>query len=249
MSIALVIVHKTLGGHKWSNTHAFRIGIDAAGAPSDADLSAAGAGTTLTDVNTSTSPTNIIQAIVAFERFMHQPDVLFTDVLVTDGKRNTGTTPSTQYAALSGPNVNGALSAGTAAGATLEPGAISLLVHRNVVGFGHKPGRMFLRGALLESDVAVGGPRMIQWTSATPTGNWTAYLATAQAKLAPYLFGGSGTDAQGKYLLPIFMTPKQHLTNPTIPVGQLINGRDVSGFTIVGPAVRQTQRGKKKKKV
>lgn len=243
MSIAVVIVHKTLGGHKWSNTHGIRIGTGSTPGLSNADLVTAGASTTLDATTTGASPVNIIQAIVAFERLIHNPDVLFTDVLITDGQPNVPGGTTNQYASMTMSNLPGL--AGTAGGTALEPGGIAWLIHRNVVGFGHKPGRMFVRGALVETSVSVGGPRMIQFEG-TSAASWTTQLATAQAKLTAYLYGG-GSNATAGYGLPIYMTPKGHITQPTVKVGTLVNMLDVSGFSSVAPVLRQVQRGKKRK--
>lgn len=249
MAVALVVVHKTLGGHRWSNTHAIQIGVDGTSAPTDADLLTAGAGSTLTDANTNASPTNIIQSIIAFERLMHLADVVFTDVLITDGKRPTAT-GGREYATLSIPNLLGLQGGLAAGGATLSPGNVVLLVHRNVVGFGHKPGRMQLRGVLTDANVAIGGQRMLTWTDAATATAFNNILATAQAKLQPSFNIAAPTATSVQYVLPVYETPKQHLLDGgTIPVGQLKGSIPISGFSVVGPVGRQVPRGRKRKKV
>lgn len=245
MTIACVVVHKQFGGKKWSNTHCVAIGSGLAGEPTNVDLTTAGAGSTLDATTTGASPTNIIQAIVAFERLMHQPDVSFTDVLITDGKKNNAQGTQNSYATMAMSNLPGLLSSGTAQGAVVEPGAITLLVHRNLYGFGHKPGRLFLRGTLLEGNVQIGGTRLIMMDTGS-AGIWAGLLSTAQAKLTPYFHAVPGAN-DVTYCLPLYMTPKQHIANPTVPVGELWGALPVSGFSLVGPVVRQVQRGKKKK--
>lgn len=245
MPIAEVIVHKTMGGHKWSNTHAIRWGaMSDNNAPADADLTTAGAASTFTDANTSSAPTNILQAIVAFERALHQAAVTFSDILVTDGKSNSGTTPSTVYASVSLPALVGR--GGSSPAANVVAGGITMLVHRNIVGFGHKPGRLFLRGCMVDGQVMVGGTRMVQF-EATAQADLTTLLATAQGSLTPYLTGGAN-HATVSYVLPIYVTPKQKLANPALPkVGTLVNALDVSSFSLVAPVLHQVQRGRKKK--
>lgn len=250
MSIALVITHKTMGGHRWSNTHCVQIGAEDSQAPTATDLQTIGAAGTFTDAQTNGSPTNILQAILAFERTLTPTVATFTDILVTDGKRNTGANPSTMYATAS-INLPGLVTAQQTWGAgvdILEPGAVTCLVHRNVAGFSHKPGRLFLRGVLAESDVTVGGPRMVQWSGGAPSAGWVSAFNAAAAKLAPYFLGGANATTMS-YVLPVYVTPKQKFLNPNLPpVGSLVLAIGCSGLSLVGPVVRQVQRGRKRHK-
>lgn len=246
MSVALVITHKQMGAHKWSNTHAIQIGVETSQAPSNADLTAAGAASTLDATTTGSSPSNILQAIVAFERVLHSSSVQFTDVLVTDGKSNTGANASTVYASISMSGVTGSRAAPTTVDIT--PGNVTLLVHRNVIGFGHKPGRMFLRGVLGDGEVEVGGARMLQFSGNTLL-NMNTLLTTAVGRLTGYLYSGTGATPATFLCLPLYVTPKQLLANPALPkVGTLNGVVPLSGYGIVGPVGRQVQRGRKKKK-
>lgn len=245
MSIAEVIVHKSLGGHKWSNTHAIQIGADSGAAPTSADLITAGAGTAFTTANTSGTPPDILHAIVAAERALMYPDVTITDILVTDGKRNTGPSPSTIYASIS---MNLAcVMTGTVAGNALVPGAVDALIHRNVVGFGHKPGRLFLRGSILNTQVVSTGPRMIAWLNNTAPTALTSAMPVASGFLAPYFYGGASAST-AMYVLPLYLTPKQFAAAPgTVKVGTLYGVVPISSWALVGPVVRQVPRGRKKK--
>lgn len=248
MAIAEVIVHKTMGGHRWSNTHAIQVGPDGAAAPSNADLVAAGANNSFNAASTSgTGPTSILQAIVAAERALHFPDVTISDVLVTDGKRNTGPTPSTIYASIS---VGLAGTNGTAQTNAVDVGGVTILIHRNVVGFGHKPGRYFLRGAMISSWVTLGGPRMIQWVNNIVPTQVTSAISTAQGFLQSYMGVAPTGATQAAYVLPLYITPRMFALSPTGPkVGSLYGVIQLNGFSLVGPVLRQTQRGRKKKKV
>lgn len=246
MAIALVVVHKTFGGHKWSNTHCVRIGAADNSTPTGADLTASGITGTWTTTNTSGTPPDILHAIIGMERLLHTPDVQITDVLVTDGKRNTGPNASTIYATAS------MSLAGTLAGAALgldllEPGGITALYHRNVAGFGHKPGRLFIRGGLAESWVSVGGPRMVQWTGNAPNAALTTALASANTMMAPYYSPTAGSTS-GAYMLPVYVTPKQKAANAALPpVGTLVDAIPITSLSLVGPVLRQVQRGRKRK--
>lgn len=248
MSVALITVHKTLGGHRWSNTHAVQIGVSSTGIPTDAELVTLGAASAMTDGNTSSNPGNFLQYIVAFERFMVRPDVTVTDVYVTDGKQKKLDPTAGVYANVPVGLAGRFNASGTLAGATLEPGAITLELHRSGPGFSMKPGRMFLRGALTEDAIEVGGARMIQWTS----GAAAAYQTNLANAVGPWLtqfFVGGAQQNTVLYGIPHYANAADVSAGQAHHVGELMFVRGINNITVVGPVVRQTQRGRKKKKV
>jgi hypothetical protein len=248
MPIAIVITKKSLGGHTWSNTHAVIIGGTQPGPPAGADLQAIGADQPFTSANTGSTPAAFfLHRLLAFERFLHGPDVTFTQLYITDGLRNILNAANTVYASIALPGLVGTNPRTTSGGAntTLEVGGVTLMLHRNPVGFSVKPGRMYLRGALDEASAGVGGPKMIQWqTGGTAQADWTGYVTTALGYgLIQHLHGGTAA-ATAEYGIPHYQP--QRLATASIPKGSLTFVYGCSGISIVGPVLRQVARGRKR---
>lgn len=251
MPIAQVVIHKQQGGHKWSNTHGVIINGAASGVPAEADMNIIGADTPFTDANTGASPAaRFLHALVAFERQMHYADVQFTDIYVTDGRKNVAGQPTIYFtsslvgAGLS--NFAGVGGAGVAVGANLLTGTVCWLLHRNVVGMGHKPGRLYLRGCLPEGAVISNGPRMLSWGGGVLDNSVpNTYVGTAQGKITPYL-AANAQAATATYAVPLYVTPKHPVTG--FVNGELYSAIPVSGLSSVGPVAHQVPRGRRKKK-
>lgn len=249
MSVALCVIHKKYGGHTWSNTHAVQIGATASGMPTPVDLSNIGAGQAITDANTTTNPPNFLAALLAFERLLHYGDVQFTDLYITDGRRPQATGETniyfTQTLGFAGLSSEGGVPAPHTVAAALMAGSITWLIHRNIVGMGHKPGRMFVRGAISENAVSMNGPTLVAWDPAANGPAYQTYLqGTAMPMLAPYLFGGAQA-ATAQYSVPIY-APKKN-TPVGWKAGELMSTIPVISFDSVGPVSRQVKRGKRRK--
>lgn len=245
MSIALVEVEKTFGSHTWSNTYGVVIGAGT-GIPGNTDLDAIGAAAQITAANTSgTGALTFLQRLVYFERQMYDANVFVTGVYVTDGKKAKVNPAATVYATQAF-SVAGQRAV-TGAPNTILPGNVTLLIHRNIAGYGHKPGRLFLRACLSETDVKVGGPKMIDWTDQTVAASYgtTLGFAISNSLLNRHLQGGA--DATVAVLaLPIYATTRTASLLGQ-PVGSLVDAIPVNGMSVAYPVGRQVQRGRKRK--
>lgn len=244
MGGALVIVNKEAGGEQFSNTHALYTG-DPAVIPSDANLTAWGAGSDLGDVatNGSLAAENPLQAIVTFERLMHYDDVNFLSIYVTDGKRNRilGLNQPNAYftAALSGKGLVG----GTEAAETVVPGNITWQINRNPTGFSARKGRLFLRLCIADSDVKFGGPKLLVWTATTSADGFRTRLSNGlvTSNLSSYFVGGANA-ATAIYGIPHYRT----FAGPGTALGELETVIGCASMASVGPAARQVKRGRKR---
>lgn len=247
MSIALVIIKKDIGGHTWSNTHGVWIGATT-GIPTDADLTSIGAGGTFTAAQTSgAGATNFLQRLIHFERMLHGPAVHFNSVYVTDGKNGKEAgSPKVYYTApldLVGANTQ----MGPLTQTGMEPGGVVWLVRRMIVGFSHKPGRLFLRGCLGEAQVQLAGTKMIDWESTGVRDQWTTQLNSAVTTSTLNTHFSGGTNAGQAILgVPHYLLATE--TTDPLAVGDLGAVMPISGFANAGVALRQVQRGRRKKK-
>lgn len=252
MSVALVIIKKDLGGHTWSNTHAVLMGGAGLGVPTDADLASIGAGGTFTATQTSgANSANFLQRLINFERLLHGSLVHFNEIYLTDGRSrkdvagNLG--PTVFYTAAL--DLTGTQSAmGPSAQPAYMAGAITWLVRRTAAGFSHKPGRMYIRGALSEAQVQFSGPRAVDWESTGARDQWSTLLANAPgtSKLSNHLQGGPDASI-AVYCIPHYATANDQAAMTNTRKGDLINVFPVTGFSNGGVVNRQVQRGKKKK--
>lgn len=248
MSIALVIIKKDVGGHTWSNTHAVQIGAGTTGIPTDADLASIGAGGAFTAALTASGGgTNFLQRLISFERLNHGPAVHFNTVYLTDGKNGKEAgSPKVYYtAALDLVGLSGQFDAGVL---HYIPGGITWMLRRNVVGFSHKPGRLYFRGALAEADIQMNGQNMVDWETTTVRDSFTGQITSSLSGsgLGTHLYGGTNAAA-ALYGVAAYARAID-VTDP-LAVGDLFAVLPCSGFTNGGPVLRQVRRGKKKKKV
>lgn len=245
MSAVLIDVVKNYGGTTWGNTHCVMVG-SSVGVPSDADLDTIGAGVALTATNTApSSAANVLQAIVAFERAWLGSDVNITRIYITDGRRND-LQPRDAYAVqnvtIAGNGRGGAFVGGT----TVAPGGVCLVVNRNPSGYSHRPGRLFLRLAILDTEVRVSGPKLVDFTDATTQTQFVTNVSNVvgSSRLGTYFLGGTNA-AVATYCIPQYYSTK---TAPTPhQVGELIGATPVASMTLGGVALRQVQRGRRHK--
>lgn len=243
MSIALVTITKALAGQVWENTHVIGLGGDLTSTPSDADLTTWGAASSITSGTTSGGAgVNLIQRIVNFERLLHTTYVTVTGVYLTDGKRNR--LGNTEYwtTLTSLP----CLLAGPAAQSSLAPGSISCVVNRNPAGFSHRPGRLFVRGMLADSDVVFSTNRLVDFTDATTRSAVAANVAAAVSGsgITTHLSGGSNI-ANGSYCIGHYHHTKVPPPPPNLE-GQLESASVVASIGLGLVTTRQGTRGRRR---
>lgn len=245
MPAALVIIQKSYQGDDWENTHCVGIGPDYTGEPSDVFLSTIGCGSTLDATTTGgTAPTNFLQRLLRFERGMHKTAVTITKVYVTDGKRNRlgNTEYFTQILSLA------CLDTAPTPPDEIAPGSITVMVNRNPAGYSHRPGRMFFRGMLRESDITFGGPKLVTWQNSTQQAAFSTTLAavvgSGGSNLASHFNGGTNV-AGGVYCIPHY---KRTVPTPAKPndEGSLIDAYPVASLSNGGVAARQAKRGRRR---
>lgn len=239
MGRALVIVNKTLQGEDYASTWGVQIGTPEADLTA-ADLGTLGLGSTISTATTAAAaPTNLLQAIASFERWMSDPAVTINRLYLTDGKRNDLT-------AVDNFGVVDAAVPGSvrATSVTLAPGAVTLWLGKVPFGFSARPGRLFFRGYLSQAAVTVTGQKLISIVSGSLTQAQTD-LATAltNSKLSTYFAQGANI-ANGLVIIPHYsytpgVSPKPHTD------GQLIGGNPVANIIVKGAAVRQVKRGRR----
>lgn len=244
MPIALLTIEKTMAGQTWENTHVLGLGADFTGTPGDADLTTWGANSAIDSAHTSgNGGTNIIQRIINFERLLHTPFVTITRVYLTDGKRNRlgGTEYWTTTTSLAG------LLAGPAAITSLAPGNVTCVVNRNPTGFSHRPGRMFIRGMLSDSDVQFAGRSFADFTDAnTRTAVATNIAAAVSGSGLATHFSGGTNVANGIYCIGKY----HHEKNPPPPPnleGQLEGAAPVGTVGLGLVSNRQATRGRRRR--
>lgn len=242
MGFGLIVLKKELDGEEFSNTYAFN-GTDGTtnlGAP---DLFAVGADVEITDANTSTDPGPVaaffLHRVIAFDRMLTHISVNYTEVYITDGTRNETDPGNTFFTA--------ALDfLGLWSSAAPVPGNVTLLVQRVPAGFNARKGRLYLRAALDESEIRLGGRRMLTWQ--TPGTRTTVInrvnAAVAASGLTNHMADGFGGN------FPQFVIPHyEEVALPDDKTGRnLVGGTQIARLTAAQPNARQVQAGRKEKK-
>lgn len=238
MGHGLIIVKKTLDGEEFSNTYAFW-NEDGTVQLGENDLEAVGATVAITDTNTTASAVqaDLLHSVIAFDRALTHTTISYSEVYITDGTRNE-TDPSnvffTAALAFQGLWVNTAPA----------PGNTTLLIQRVPSGFSARKGRLYMRGAISEAEVRLGGDRLITWESSTARQNVIDRVAAAltSSELDNYTNSGGGLGTTW------FTIP--HYTESVGSNGKII--RNLTGGTIVQtlvasrPNARQVQKGRKR---
>lgn len=245
----IIIQKRRASGKPWVNTYCFKTS-DSAGL-TDADLEAIGAGVALTDANTDTTDSGydnatapLIHALVAFERQFHYNPISITGVYVSDGFKNSEVTDigplasafASMPANLSCEHVpDGGESA-------VAPGNVALLVHRVPAGFSTRPGSLWYRGVLGDTNVKLDGERLIAWTSDSDRAAIETFMQGLLTSAGVNRFFSTGSDT-------IQLGIPQRVKGVVIPpvdVGDLIGVRPITGFQVDKPASRQTTKGRKR---
>lgn len=251
---ALVVVDKQVAGEVWSNTYGIGLGAGPYSVqPADADMIAFGAGGDFSDTataNTASPFADVLHAIVNFERRIHDDEVQFQRIYVTDGKRNFdySTTPP-------GEVINSYFTASLSFNATgnvdveggVATGLVSLLAAKNPLGFSARRGRCFYRLCLNDSEIAAEASGLIKFASLTMQTQAFARFNTAltASGLANHFAGGSAV-AGGLLLIPHFSRFVPAVGTTRAHGGEMIGGTAMVGFVPIRPVGRQVKRGRKR---
>jgi hypothetical protein len=240
MGIGMIIIKKAIDGEEFSNTYAFQYesGLAQLG---PADLTAIGAETEITDVNTTPSLTDapfLLHRLIGFDRLLTHTSVTYLEVYVTDGTRNE-TDPGNVFFTAPLDFL------GLWSSANPAPGSITLLIQRVPAGFSARKGRLFMRGSLDESEIRFGGDALVTWQ--TPGTRTTVITrvnnAVSESELNLHFndeFGGPG---------PVLVIP--HFDEVALPdnkIGRnLVSGTPIARLTAYRPNARQVKKGRKEK--
>lgn len=241
MGHGLIIIKKDLDGEEFSNTYGFfyESGLTQLG---PADLVAVGAETPITDTNTTPSLTdapNLLHRLIGFDRLLSHVNVQYREVYITDGTRNA-TDPGNVFFTAPLDFL------GLWSSANPVPGAITLMIQRVPSGFSARKGRLYMRAALDESEVRLGGDKMITWQ--TPGTRTTVVnrvnIAVTESELNLHFadeFGGPGPTLT----IPNF----EEVPLPNGKIGRnLIGGTPIARLTAHAPTARQVKKGRKEKR-
>ena len=247
MSTGLLTVTKSAAGEEWANTYGISVGSDN-GALTLADLEgiiATNPADGFTDENTQAATpeyeggTSILAAILGFERQLHYSAVQIVRLTINDG--STPGTPTGNFWSQA-INLAGNKDGGSPVDAALvAPLSIALLVNRNPAGLSIRPGRVYYRGCLLDTDVRPGSRVGVTWRDdgiATSVRNFVTGAVTA-AELDSYFASPSTT-------LPAIYVSIPHYDDTDPDVGQVISGSPVTSFSANKPVSRQLTRGRRR---
>lgn len=243
MSFGLLIIKKRLDGEEFSNTYGIAItepGFDDTLTPEA--LEAFGATQPVTDGNTDTAgiiAPYILHRTIAFDRALTHTSVEYIEAYITDGTRNATDTSNVFYTT--------ALDfLGKWSSANPVPGLVTLLIQRIPNGFSSRKGRLYLRAALDESEVRLGGDALITWQTAGTRTTVISRVNTAvgASELDQHLGGAEGqTDPY--LVIPHF----EEVTLPDNKVGRnLIGGTPILRLLAYRPNGRQVKKGRKEKR-
>lgn len=244
MPQVLVMVKKAAFGEEWENVHCLRVGAST-DPVDDATMVALGVGQAITTATTAAAaPTTVLQRLISFERFLHDDHVTITGVTITDGIPNT--LQQYQYHWSSGLAISGGARINQDP-LTLALGVATLLINRIPTGFVARMGRMFLRGYLLDTEVAFNAKGGVGWQapSAQTTAQTMLSTAVTNSKIGD-LFNGGTLANTVMYCIPHFANKTQVAGG--MKAGTLVSSTPITGFAVGSPRARQMLRGKKKKK-
>ena len=248
MSTGILTVTKNVEGQEWVNTYGLSVGSSTG--PLDlADLEAlVGTNPALGFTDATTKPTDpayagttsVIAAILGFERELHYSAVNFSHLNVSDATTPGASTGPFWSTAI---NLTGLRDAGSGAPiATVAPLNVACLVNRNAASLSVKPGRIYFRAILLDTQIKPGSRVGVTWTD-----------ASAQAALSTALQQAM-TDS---FIIDYFASPSAPLPDIYISIphfsetegseGAVVSGSGVSSFSMNKPVSRQLTRGRRRR--
>lgn len=238
MGHGLIVVKKNLDGEEFSNTYAFW-NEDGTVQLNENDLIAVGAQVPITDTNTTPSAvqSDLLHSVISFDRALTHTSVNYSEVYITDGTRNETDTSNVFFtAALSFQGLWSSTSPVT--------GNTTLLIQRVPAGFSARKGRLYMRAALAEQEVRLGGDRLITWESGLARSAVIDRVAQAftASQLNSYTSNGLGTG-------PLFTIPQYEEAVGTDgkTIRNLVGGTVISNLVVARPNARQVQKGRKRK--
>lgn len=253
MGVGLIVVKTAVGSDDWTNTWGVKIG-DTTSALVEGEIEALLAGGTPDNPALSdTTPQGNFQgdvsplySILAFHRRVTIGPARITGVYITDGKRNNQVTPTNVYASYA---TSLASTYGTPVedNAGIVPLSICWLINRNVAGFGHKPGRLYLRHALPDTAVRPGTRDGVDWQTAAIGADQAAALAlyVEGSGLGAWFANGAPADnaIPAQIGLPVYAGEFA-----TGQAGNLMDVLPLASLSSHNPVSRQMTRGRRRAK-
>lgn len=252
---ALMVVEKQVAGEIWSNTYGLGLGTAPYNLePDTAAFVAWGASGPLDGpglANANAPFATIIQAILNFERRLHDDEVQFVRLYITDGKKNfVGSPPAEVPNAFFTATLNFAATGVNGAANDIMSGLITLLAAKNPASYSTRRGRCFYRMCLNEGTVRAEASGLVDWQGDANRDAWIAAFAShvTDSGLRTHFAGGANL-AGGIFLIPHFSryVPAVGTTPPS--GGEWIGGTPISDFVALRPVGRQVRRGRKRKAV
>jgi hypothetical protein len=251
MGMGIVTIEKTFNGSKpWANTYAFSTGVQAG--LTEADLIDIGASLPMTAANTESGnaafqagAAPLLHVLVAWERMLHFQPTIITKVTVSDGTKNSAPTDigplASQFASIA-TSLPALRATGAGGENVVEPGNVALRCQRVPSTFSSKPGTLWYRACLTESMVKLGGAKLITWESpeAALSANNSFAVYLTQTGMRRFFSTGAETIKLG--------IPKvvNWIVVPPVDQGDLVAVRPISDIQPVGPASRQTTKGRRR---
>lgn len=249
---ALMVVDKSVAGEVWSNTYGLALGAPPYNLEPDpaafiawgaaGDLSAAGT------ADVAGGYATIIQSILNFERRIHDDEVHFERLYITDGKKNFVGSPPVEVpnafftATL---NFNATHDAGVTG--SIATGLVSLLAAKNPSGFSKRRGRCFYRVCLSASVIRTEATGLIDWhDDASRAAVVAQFTASVTGSGLDTHFAGAANVAGGLFVIPHFSRYVPAVgTNPATG-GEWLDGTPIASFVALKPVGRQVRRGRKR---
>lgn len=244
MGRLLIMVEKSFGGETWVNTHCAITNASPQSVLADADMTSLGIGSALTTASTASgAPTTFLQRLISFESYIHDGNVIVSRVYVTDGQRNATADPDWLWSSTLAIPGRGRINQDPL---VLANGSVALVVNRNPIGYNSRGGRMFIRGLLLETEIAFNmrGGVGYQAASAATTMQTILSSALTASALSSHFNNGANVATVG-YAIPHY-TGKFDTTDPK-GWGILKGATLVSSMAAGVPRNRQMLRGKRRK--
>lgn len=247
-----MVVDKSIAGEVWSNTYGLALGAPPYNLePATSDFIAWGAAAALDDAGTGNPGApyaTIIQAILNFERRIHDDSVHFERLYITDGKKNFVGDPPAQvpnafFTATLNFNATGLI----AAAGDVITGLVSLLAAKNPSGFSQRRGRCFYRMCLPESSVRAEASGLIDWQSdAAAAASQAGFQNNLNASGLPTHFAGAANVAGGLFVIPHFSRYSPAVGALPPSGGEWIGGTAIASYVALKPVGRQVKRGRKR---
>lgn len=249
---ALMVVEKSVAGEIWSNTYGLARGTPPYNLePTDADFIAWGASAPLDDIGTGNGGApyaTIIQAILNFERRLHDDEVHFERLYITDAKRNfVGAPPAEVPNAFFTATLNFFATRALGVAGNIESGLISLLAAKNPNTFSHRRGRCFYRLCISEDTVRAEASGLVDWenpgTALVVQGLFQGFVTDSGLNTH---MAGEANVAGGLFVIPHFSRFVPAIGATPASGGEWLDGIPIKSFVALKPVGRQVKRGRKR---